>query len=91
MYIPACPLTEENVEYVKRQRLDFLDGIPPPDFPEGIGESKNLGRATWEDLQSYTNEQGMRAFGFSKWNTKEENLNLGQRRVLDRANRILGF
>ncbi|KAJ5819761.1 hypothetical protein N7474_005352 [Penicillium riverlandense] len=91
MYIPACPVTEANVEYVKRQRSDFIEGVPPPDFPGGIGESKHVGRANLKDLQSYTNDQGMRAFGFGEWNAEEENLNFGQRRVLKKANEILGF
>jgi hypothetical protein len=91
MYIPACPVTEANAEYVKRQRSDFLDGVPPPDFPGGIGESKHVGRANLKDLQSYANDQGMRAFGFGEWNAEEENLNFGQRRVLKKANEILGF
>lgn len=27
MYIPACPLTEANAEYLKRQREAFFNGI----------------------------------------------------------------
>ncbi|KAJ5924298.1 hypothetical protein N7466_008485 [Penicillium verhagenii] len=91
LYIPACPVTEANVEYVKRQKNDFINGIPPPDFPGGKGESEHIGRATVEDLQGYANEQALRAFGFSKWNSEEENLNIGQRRVLQKANEILGL
>jgi hypothetical protein len=26
MYIPACPLTEANAEYLKRQRETFVNG-----------------------------------------------------------------
>lgn len=91
LYIPACPVTEANIEYVKRQKNDFLKGIPPPDFPSGKGESEHIGRATDKDLRNYSNEQALRAFGFGKWNTKEENLNYGQRRVLKKANEILGL
>ncbi|KAJ6093520.1 hypothetical protein N7486_008809 [Penicillium sp. IBT 16267x] len=91
LYIPACPVTEANIEYVKRQKKDFLEGVPPPDFPGGKGESEHIGRATVKDLQIYSNEQALRAFGFGKWNTKEENLNHGQRRVLKKANEILGL
>ncbi|CAG8195092.1 unnamed protein product [Penicillium olsonii] len=90
MYIPACPVTAANVEYVKRQKLDFLDGVPPPDFPGGVGESEHTGRATLEDLQSRTTNEGMRAFGLGKWNLEEDNLLPGQRRVLKIANEILG-
>lgn len=91
MYIPACPVTEANVEYLRRQRSDFLEGVPPPDFPGGKGESQHIGRSTLKDLQSYTNDQGMRAFGFGRFNTEEANLNHGQRHVLNKANEILGF
>ncbi|KAJ5670506.1 DUF1479-domain-containing protein [Penicillium maclennaniae] len=31
MYIPVCPVTEANVDCLKRQRSDFIEGIPPPD------------------------------------------------------------
>ena len=27
IYIPACPLTETNAEYLKRQREAFLEGM----------------------------------------------------------------
>lgn len=90
MYIPACPVTAANVEYVKRQKLDFLDGVPPPDFPGGVGEGEHTGRATLEDLQSSTTKEGMRAFGLGKWNLEEDNLLPGQRRILKTANEILG-
>ena len=29
MYIPACPLTEANAEYLKRQRESFFEGLIP--------------------------------------------------------------
>lgn len=31
MYIPACPLTEANAQYLKRQREAFFDGTNPID------------------------------------------------------------
>lgn len=40
LYIPACPLTEANARYLVRQRECFLKGLPSPDFPGGLGESK---------------------------------------------------
>jgi len=33
MYIPCCPLTETNAEYLVRQREAFSEGRPAPDFP----------------------------------------------------------
>lgn len=36
MYIPCCPLTETNAEYLVRQREAFAEGRPAPDFPGEI-------------------------------------------------------
>ncbi|OJJ98613.1 hypothetical protein ASPACDRAFT_121159 [Aspergillus aculeatus ATCC 16872] len=91
LYIPACPVTEANAQYVRRQREDFLNGVPPPDFPGGKGESEHIGRTTQADLARYTNEQGLRSLGLEKWNTEEKNLKQGQRGVLNRADEIMGF
>ncbi|KAF4999736.1 hypothetical protein F66182_16270, partial [Fusarium sp. NRRL 66182] len=44
LYIPSVPLCEVNSRYVKRQRDNFGQGIAPPDFPAGVGESKHKGR-----------------------------------------------
>lgn len=89
MYIPACPVTEANTEYVQRQKADFLAGVPPPDFPGGKGESGHVGRAMEADLRSFTNEQGLRTVGFGKWDTQEEGLSHAQRAVLEKANEVL--
>lgn len=34
-YIPVCPLTAANAEYLARQRQAFRQGTPAPDFPGG--------------------------------------------------------
>ena len=34
MYIPACPLTEANADYLVRQREAFFEGTSPPDGHE---------------------------------------------------------
>ncbi|CAG7942435.1 unnamed protein product [Penicillium salamii] len=91
MYIPACPVTAGNVEYVKRQKSDFLAGTPPPDFPGGVGESAHVGHTTLEDLKSLTTQEGMRAFGLEKWDSENKDLLPGQRCVLMTANEILGY
>ncbi|PYI00075.1 DUF1479-domain-containing protein [Aspergillus ellipticus CBS 707.79] len=91
LYIPACPVTEANTEYVQRQKLDFLAGIPPPDFPGGKGESEHIGRAIEEDLRKCTNDEGLKSLGFAKWDAQEANLKQGQRQVLEKANQILGL
>ncbi|KAM0330671.1 hypothetical protein ACHAQA_003623 [Verticillium albo-atrum] len=65
LYIPACPTTKPNLDYVKRQREAFEAGIPPPDFPGGQGESKHVGRPTVEDLQTMAGVQAQRSAGFA--------------------------
>ncbi|GMF79067.1 unnamed protein product [Aspergillus oryzae] len=91
MYIPACPVTEANANYVKRQRNDFLEGVPPPDFPGGKGESEHLGRATEAGLRKSTSQLGLRSLGLTKWDLNDQSLTQGQRLVLDKSNKILGF
>lgn len=89
MYIPACPVTEANAAYVARQKNDFVAGVPPPDFPGGEGETKHVGRATEGGLRELTNELGLRAFGFGKWDMNEGALSHRQRQVLEKADQIL--
>lgn len=91
LYIPACPLTISNAEFVARQREAFLNGTPCPDFGGGIGESQHIGRPGIEDVRKVNPVEGMRAFGLSPWDSTEPGLTHGQKEVMDRANKILGF
>ena len=91
LYIPSCPLTVQNAEYLARQRARFLEGTPSPDFGGGKGESQHLGRPGVEDVASVDPNDGMRAFGFKAWNSAEAGLSRGQKGVMEEANRILGF
>ncbi|PNS17602.1 hypothetical protein CAC42_2997 [Sphaceloma murrayae] len=91
MYIPACPLTERNAEYLVRQRAAFLEGVPSPDFPGGEGEKRHIGRTEPADLAQMTNNGGMRAFGLARWDSERPDLSEGERRVMRSANNILGF
>jgi len=50
MYIPAVPLTPQNQEYIERQKITFLCGDRPPDFPKGKSESAYVGVATVDDV-----------------------------------------
>ncbi|KAE8142442.1 hypothetical protein BDV38DRAFT_294331 [Aspergillus pseudotamarii] len=77
MYIPACPVTEANANYVKRQRNDFLEG--------------HVGRATEAGLRKSTSQLGLRALGLNKWDLNDPSLTQGQRLVLEKSNKILGF
>ena len=50
MYIPAVPLTPQNISYVHRQKESFLKGDSPPDFPVTKGESTFVGTAQVNDI-----------------------------------------
>ena len=91
LYIPACPLTEFNADYLVRQRDKFVKGFPSPDFGGGVGESEHVGRVRVEDMEGLVGEEGCRAMGLGQWDSDAEGLSLGEREVLDRANKILGF
>ncbi|CAK3767294.1 Hypothetical predicted protein [Lecanosticta acicola] len=91
LYIPACPLTVSNAEFVARQREAFLNGTPCPDFGGGKGESEHIGRPGVEDVRDVNPSEGIRAFGLLEWDSSEEGLTQGQKEVMDRANKTLGF
>ena len=91
MYIPACPLTVVNAKFVEKQRQCFMDGSPCPDFGGGKGEADHVGRPGVEDVRKANPTEGMRAFGLEPWDSTSPNLTVGQREVMDRANKILGF
>lgn len=80
MYIPSVPLCEMNVDYIKVQKEAFLKGVPPPDFPGGIGESKHVGRGEDSFVKGH---DGRAAFGLEKLEGEED--------IIRRANAIMGF
>ncbi|KAH0380444.1 DUF1479-domain-containing protein, partial [Aureobasidium melanogenum] len=90
LYIPACPLTERNAEYLVRQRDCFLRGTPSPDFPGGIGESQHIGRAVQEDISAVSGVNGLRAMGLERFDEKAGRTP-GEKKVVASANGILGF
>jgi hypothetical protein len=85
-YIPAAPLCDVNVGYLKRQRDSFLKGTPPPDFPGGVGELNHVGRGTMKDLSA----EGKVAMGCAKFEVKS-GVSDGRRVAAENANAILGF
>ncbi|KAK5688411.1 hypothetical protein LTS10_000389 [Elasticomyces elasticus] len=91
MYIPACPLTVGNAEFLARQREAFLTGRPCPDFGGGIGESEHVGRPGPDDVENVNDGDGLQAFGLKAFDGEAGGLSGGQREVIDRANKILGF
>lgn len=84
-YIPSAPLCDVNIEYLQRQRRNFLLGAPPPDFPGGIGEIHHLNCGLIDDL----NEDGKRAMGCGVFQVPN-NASPGQRAVVKSANVVLG-
>ena len=88
MYIPVCPVTEANAEYIARQRDTFAQGLPGPDFPGGKGESEHTGRPTVGYLQQQLDVAGLRAMGLEPLPTTGHG---GEGNVLRMANTILGF
>ncbi|TKA76823.1 hypothetical protein B0A55_04629 [Friedmanniomyces simplex] len=91
MYIPACPLTVSNATFVARQREAFLNGWPCPDFGGGVGESQHVGRPGVEDVEKVNAGDGLQAFGLKAFDGEAHALTGGQKEVIDRANKILGF
>ncbi|KAL8634418.1 MAG: hypothetical protein Q9228_007987 [Teloschistes exilis] len=92
MYIPACPLTEANAEYLARQRETFAEGLPAPDFPSSSeGESQHRGRLTPEYVMENISLEAQRAMGLVAFPVEAKGVLQQERRVMTRANAILGF
>lgn len=90
LYIPVCPVTEINAEYLARQLQAFRQGVPGPDFPGGEGESKHIDRPTETSLDGWIGDEGRRAMGLERL-IAAESASAGQRSVVEKANSILGL
>lgn len=66
LYIPATPLTVANAAYIATQCKHFFHGIPAPDFPGGVGESKHVGRPTLDEFKDIE-KKGRQAMGVEKF------------------------
>jgi hypothetical protein len=86
-YIPAAPLCEVYGEYLAQQRHSFQQGIPPPDFPGGEGESRHVGRATPENIKTV---EGRRAMGLQSFEIKSY-MTPGEKEMVSAANNILNL
>lgn len=86
LYIPVCPVTARNAEYVRRQLERFRKGHPGPDFPGGQGEEGNIDRPTEQDLTEYAR----RSMGLERLAERDDS-GIGTRRLNDVVNRIWGF
>lgn len=91
LYIPVCPMTESNVEYLARQRDTFLEGYPGPDFPGGSGESEHTGRSTELYLREHLDSDGLQAMGLEKMKVVGSTPESGADKMVRKANAILGF
>ncbi|KAK0382659.1 hypothetical protein NLU13_9965 [Sarocladium strictum] len=90
LYIPVCPVTDNNARYLLRQRESFLAGTPGPDFGGGKGESEHIGRPTADDLRAWTNEMGVQAMGLEKL-VSRAGAAPGEVAAVESANSILGL
>lgn len=95
LYIPVCPVTAKNADFLARQRACFRAGAPGPDFPGGEGEKRHVGRATEEDFLGEEAggreaEDAAKAMGLRGMEVRGVE-GEGERRVLEEANAILGF
>ena len=81
-YIPAASLCQVNLDYLLQQRYCFQQGIPPPDFPGGEGESRHIGRATPDHIHT---SEGKCAMGFEPFKIRS-NMTPGEKEIVSKAN-----
>ena len=88
LYIPACAVTRNNLEFLNRQRMSALRYSPPPDFPGagGDGEVGFHGATDWNSLSP----DGKRAMGLgsAKWEIVED-MSEGERKIIEEGNKML--
>lgn len=88
LYIPVCPTTKSNLDYMRQQRDYFLQGVPAPDFPGGVGESSHVGRATEEWARANLDKDGLRAAGLESFDETQAK-NEGEAYALAYGNSVL--
>ena len=89
LYIPVCPLTEENARYLAAQRDCVLSGVPSPDFPGGKGESEHIGRPDPVATLTSYGDKALQSMGLGTLETSSTTP--GAASVTAKANKILGF
>ncbi|KUI60199.1 Uncharacterized protein YbiU [Cytospora mali] len=90
LYIPVCPITEINAQYVSKMRAAWRNGMPGPDFPGGKGESEHVDRPAEQFLRSVADVDGLASVGLEPL-PEPVNGSEGEKEVVRRANSILGF
>lgn len=93
LYIPACPLTQNNALFLARQRRAFLLGFPGPDFTftypgNDVGESYHMGRPGVQEVNETGGEEALQTMGLLEWDEKDA-VDFGEKRLLWLANAIL--
>ncbi|EPE02594.1 hypothetical protein F503_06570 [Ophiostoma piceae UAMH 11346] len=89
LYIPVCPMTEENARYLVTQRDCVLSGVPSPDFPGGKGESEHVDRPDPVVTLTGYGEAALQSMGLGKLVTSSTAP--GAAAITAKANKILGF
>lgn len=82
LYIPAIPLTQANFDYIIQQRATFRQGIPPPDFPGGAGESTHRGRGVPADIKDPVARRAMGLMPFEL----HDDMPAAERRLIEECN-----
>ncbi|KAL3482570.1 hypothetical protein BJX62DRAFT_250925 [Aspergillus germanicus] len=87
--VPLCPY---NVESLVGQRKSFLDVLPPKDFAKyNHGELEAEHDDHGARVENILSLEGQRAMGFEQFDVDEEGITIGQRRMRQYANEMLGF
>ena len=68
-----------------------LTGIPPPDFPSGPGESEFRGRLAPDYILDHISKEAQRGMGLKGYEARAQGVAATERKMLGRANEILGF
>lgn len=67
-------------------------GTPAPDFPSGPSESEHLGHWMPDYFKANISLKGQRAIGLARFDYEQQRvISEGERKMLTRANEILGF
>ena len=71
---------------------DFIAlGSPGPDFPSGEGEIHFMGRLTPGYVMGNIDVEAQQAMGLARHDMTAQRIPTQERRMLERANEILGF
>ena len=91
LYIPACAMTKNNIDFLKKQKDSASVWSPPPDFPGagGEGEKQYQGKVDWSS--NFLEPAAKRAMGFAGQGAFEimPHMTVGEQKVVKEANRVL--